>query len=59
MANQIEMRLTFIKSTPGTHVYGSDDSQAATKQIYLSKDSALFAESKPDTITVIVKAGNH
>jgi len=56
MSKQIEMRMVFSKSTPGTHVYVSDDPDCPTKQLYLSKSSALFAESKPDYITVIVKA---
>jgi len=55
--DQVEMRLTFIKSTPGTHVYGTNDNDAPTRQIYLSKSCELFATSKPDYITVVIKAG--
>ena len=57
MADQVELRLTFLKSTPGTHVYGTNEQDPTTRQIYLSKSSPLFATSKPDYITVVIKAG--
>jgi hypothetical protein len=56
MAKQVEVRLLFVKSTPGTHDYGTSDSASPTKQLYLSKDSPLFEGDTPQAITVTIKA---
>ena len=56
MSEQVELELVFIKSTPGTHVYGTDDRQATCRQVYLQKDSQLFQDGKPDTIVMVLRA---
>lgn len=44
------VELTFVKSTKGTHVYGSDLEDAATPSVYI-KRSAL-PEKTPAAITL-------
>lgn len=44
------VELTFVKSTKGTHVYGSDHVEAATPSVYI-KRSAL-PEKPPTVITL-------
>jgi hypothetical protein len=44
------VELSFVKSTKGTHVYGSDVADAATPSVYI-KRSAL-PENPPKIITL-------
>lgn len=48
--NTKTVELTFVKSTKGTHVYGSDLEDAATPSVYI-KRSAL-PEKPPAAITL-------
>ncbi len=48
--NTTTVELTFVKSTKGTHVYGSDAAEAATPSVYI-KRSAL-PENPPKVITL-------
>jgi hypothetical protein len=48
--NTKTVELTFVKSTKGTHVYGSDLAEAATPSVYI-KRSAL-PENPPKVITL-------
>lgn len=48
--NTKTVELTFVKSTKGTHVYGSDLEDAATPSVYI-KRSAL-PEKPPTQITL-------
>jgi ABC-type uncharacterized transport system substrate-binding protein len=53
---QAEVKLTFVKSTPGTHVYGTSDPQAVCKQVYLQKSSPIFKDGPPNVIIMTVTA---
>ncbi|MCD6064792.1 MAG: hypothetical protein K0R82_2703 [Flavipsychrobacter sp.] len=48
--NVTTVELTLVKSTKGTHVYGSDLVDAATQSVYIQR-SAL-PEQPPSTITL-------
>jgi hypothetical protein len=48
--NVTTVELTFVKSTKGTHVYGSDVADAATQSVYIQR-SAL-PEKPPAAITL-------
>ena len=39
MKNPTELDLTFVKSTKGTHVYGSDADDAPIKTVYIQRES--------------------
>lgn len=44
--------LTFVKSTKGTHVYGSDAAEAATPSVYIKR--AALPETPPKVITLMI-----
>lgn len=48
--NTTTVELSLVKSTKGTHVYGSDQADAATQSVYIQR-SAL-PEKPPATITL-------
>lgn len=48
--NTTTVELSFVKSTKGTHVYGSDRDDAATPSVYI-KRSAL-PEKPPSKVTL-------
>lgn len=43
--------MTFKKSTPGTHVYGSDDPEAAVTSVYVRKSKM---SDPPQAITLTI-----
>ena len=49
--SEIEIAMTYKKSTPGTHVYASDDPDAAVTQLYIRKSGMPTA---PKAIKVSV-----
>lgn len=48
--NITTVELTFVKSTKGTHVYGSDAENAATQSVYIQRSALL--EKPPAAITL-------
>ena len=53
MTSTTTLKLTLTKSTKGTHVYGSDDKDAAVPSVYI-KRSALPADP-PQAITLTLE----
>lgn len=49
------VELAFVKSTPGTHVYGTENKDAVCRQVYLSKSA--MGETAPTKITLSVTFG--
>ena len=54
--NTKTVELTFVKSTKGTHVYGSDLESAATPSVYI-KRSAL-PEKPPQSLRLRCRGNN-
>lgn len=48
----LKVPMTYKKSTPGTHVFASDDPDAAVTQLYVRKSSMEAASGKKIVITV-------
>ena len=46
--NTKTVELTFVKSTKGTHVYGSELAEAATQSVYIKRTA--LPEKPPATI---------
>jgi hypothetical protein len=45
--------MTYLRSTPGTHVYSTDSDTAACTQVYLKKSQ--IGDDAPKTITLKVE----
>lgn len=47
------VNMSFVKSTPGTHVYASDADDAVCTQVYLKKSQ--IGETAPKSITMTIE----
>ena len=47
--------LTYQKSTPGTHVFGTKEPGAAIKAIYIAR-TAFKTETPPQSVTLTIEA---
>lgn len=50
--NKIEIKLNFIRSTKGTHLYGTDSTETPITSLYVKKHG--LPETPPPAILVIV-----
>ena len=50
--NEIQITMTFKKSTKGTHVYGNEDS--AIPSVYIRKE-AFGGSQPPQEVTLIIR----
>lgn len=49
----VKVTLQYVKSTPGTHVYATNEPGVGVKQLYIKRDAFPF---QPKSITVTVEA---
>lgn len=50
----IEVTLDFVRETPGTYVFKTDDAEAATSTVYLRKASLPEGHAVPTQVTVTI-----